>query len=32
VLVVYKLDRLGRTMRGLVELVDDLAQGKIEFR
>jgi DNA invertase Pin-like site-specific DNA recombinase len=32
VLVVYKLDRLGRTMRGLVELVADLAQHKIEFR
>jgi DNA invertase Pin-like site-specific DNA recombinase len=32
VLVVYKLDRLGRTMRGLVELVADLAQRKIEFR
>lgn len=32
VLVVYKLDRLGRTMRGPVELVADLAQRKIEFR
>jgi DNA invertase Pin-like site-specific DNA recombinase len=32
VLVVYKLDRLGRTMRGLVELVADLAQREIEFR
>jgi DNA invertase Pin-like site-specific DNA recombinase len=32
VLVVYKLDRLGRTMRGLVELVADLAQRDIEFR
>jgi DNA invertase Pin-like site-specific DNA recombinase len=32
VLTVYKLDRLGRTMRGLVELVADLAQCKIEFR
>jgi len=32
VLVVYKLDRLGRIMRGLVELVADLAQRKIEFR
>ena len=32
VIVVYKLDRLGRTMRGLVELVADLAQRKIEFR
>jgi DNA invertase Pin-like site-specific DNA recombinase len=32
VLVVYKLDRLGRTMRGLVELVTELAQREIEFR
>jgi DNA invertase Pin-like site-specific DNA recombinase len=32
VLVAYKLDRLGRTMRGLVALVADLAQRKIEFR
>jgi DNA invertase Pin-like site-specific DNA recombinase len=31
-LTVYKLDRLGRTMRGLVELVADLARRKIEFR
>ena len=32
VLVVYKLDRLGRTMRGLVELVADLARREVEFR
>lgn len=31
VLTVYKLDRLGRTMRGLVELVADLAQREVEF-
>lgn len=32
VLCVYKLDRLGRTMKGLVELVADLANRKVEFR
>jgi DNA invertase Pin-like site-specific DNA recombinase len=32
VLVVYKLDRLGRTMKGLVELVAELAARQVEFR
>lgn len=32
VLVVYKLDRLGRTMRGLVEMVAELKAREIEFR
>src|SRR5260370_18696396 len=31
-IVVYKLDRLGRTMRGLAELVADLAPRKTGFR
>jgi DNA invertase Pin-like site-specific DNA recombinase len=31
-LVVYKLDRLGRTVRGLVELVDGLSKRGIDFR
>ena len=31
-LCVYKLDRLGRTMKGLVELVAELAKRKVEFR
>lgn len=32
VLIVWKLDRLGRTMRGLVELVEGLAERGIDFR
>jgi DNA invertase Pin-like site-specific DNA recombinase len=32
VLVVWKLDRLGRTMKGLVDLAADLAQRGIGFR
>jgi DNA invertase Pin-like site-specific DNA recombinase len=32
VLVVWKLDRLGRTTRKLIELVDDLATAGVEFR
>ena len=32
VLVVYKLDRLGRTVRGLIELTDDLAKRGVGFR
>lgn len=31
-LVVTKLDRLGRTMRGLVELLDTLKENKVAFR
>lgn len=31
-LVVWKLDRLGRTVKGLVELVSDLEQKNIQFR
>jgi DNA invertase Pin-like site-specific DNA recombinase len=31
-LVVWKLDRLGRTVKGLVDLVADLETGKINFR
>jgi DNA invertase Pin-like site-specific DNA recombinase len=32
VLVVWKLDRLGRTIRGVIELVDDLRREGIQFR
>src|SRR5215472_9861487 len=32
VLCVYKLDRLGRATRGLLELVEDLRQREIGFR
>ena len=32
VLVVWKLDRLGRTMKGLVDLAAELAERGIEFR
>ena len=32
VLCVYKLDRLGRTTRGLLELVEDLRKREIGFR
>lgn len=32
ILVVWKLDRLGRTMKGLVDLSADLAQRKVGFR
>jgi DNA invertase Pin-like site-specific DNA recombinase len=32
VLVVWKLDRLGRTMKGLVDLAAELAERKIGFR
>lgn len=31
-LVVWKLDRLGRTVKGLVELVEELAAKKVHFR
>jgi DNA invertase Pin-like site-specific DNA recombinase len=31
-LVVWKLDRLGRTVKGLIELVDRLQGCKVEFR
>lgn len=31
-LVVWKLDRLGRTMKGLVDLLGDLGERKIDFR
>jgi DNA invertase Pin-like site-specific DNA recombinase len=31
VLVVWKLDRLGRTMKHLVNLIDDLGRNNIEF-
>jgi DNA invertase Pin-like site-specific DNA recombinase len=31
-LVIYKLDRLGRTMRGLIELVSELHARGVEFR
>jgi DNA invertase Pin-like site-specific DNA recombinase len=30
--VVWKLDRLGRTVKGLIELVADLAKNKIHFK
>ena len=32
VLVVWKLDRLGRTVKGLVDLVGELADRKVQFR
>jgi DNA invertase Pin-like site-specific DNA recombinase len=32
VFVVYKLDRLGRTVHGLVDLISDLKRRGIEFR
>jgi DNA invertase Pin-like site-specific DNA recombinase len=32
VLVVWKLDRLGRTVKGLVDLVGELAGRKVQFR
>src|SRR4051795_10261112 len=32
VLVIWKLDRLGRTVKGLVEFVADLQERKIQFR
>jgi len=32
VLVLWKLDRLGRTVKGLVEFVADLQERKIQFR
>lgn len=31
VLIVYKLDRLGRTMRGLVEFAEELRHRGVEF-
>lgn len=31
VLVVYKLDRLGRSLKDLIELVNELAERKVEF-
>jgi len=31
-LVVWKLDRLGRTVKGLIELVDQLKAKKVEFK
>jgi DNA invertase Pin-like site-specific DNA recombinase len=31
-LVVWKLDRLGRTMKGLVDLMGELSERKIDFR
>ncbi len=31
-LVVWKLDRLGRTVKGLIELVEGLQQRQVEFR
>ena len=31
VVVVYKLDRLGRSLKDLIELVNDLAARKVEF-
>ncbi|QIQ22522.1 recombinase family protein [Zophobihabitans entericus] len=30
-LVVWKLDRLGRTMKGLIDLIEELNEKKIEF-
>jgi DNA invertase Pin-like site-specific DNA recombinase len=32
VLVIWKLDRLGRTVKGLVDFVADLQQRKVQFR
>ena len=32
VLVVWKLDRLGRSVKGLVDLVSELAQQGVQFR
>jgi DNA invertase Pin-like site-specific DNA recombinase len=32
VLVIWKLDRLGRTVKGLVDFVGDLQERKIQFR
>ena len=32
VLVVWKLDRLGRTVKGLVDLVGELANRRVQFR
>ena len=32
VLVIWKLDRLGRTVKGLVDFVADLQERKIQFR
>jgi DNA invertase Pin-like site-specific DNA recombinase len=32
VLVVWKLDRLGRTVKGLIELVGELAERGVQFR
>jgi DNA invertase Pin-like site-specific DNA recombinase len=32
VLVIWKLDRLGRTVKGLVDFVADLQEQKIQFR
>ncbi|WP_396652554.1 recombinase family protein [Metabacillus elymi] len=32
ILIVYKLDRLGRTTRQLLELVDDLKERNIQFQ
>ena len=31
-LVIWKLDRLGRTVKGLVDFVADLQERKIQFR
>ncbi len=32
VLVIWKLDRLGRTVKGLVDFVGELAERKVQFR
>jgi DNA invertase Pin-like site-specific DNA recombinase len=32
ILVVWKLDRLGRSVKGLVDLVGELAQQRVQFR
>ncbi len=31
-LVIWKLDRLGRTVKGLVDFVGELAERKVQFR